>query len=365
MDALISLPGRSGIFEINDPRDEMKPRPMYRPADSTPNGTEITLPPARVVLAFGFPDFDPIPWFRSSVRSDSVLLWDHQGWLSRDVDVGVLAALPALQKVYLANLNEMRRDAGACSYAEALDIQPPPGFDLAVIKCGRWGTLLAGDEEELIPAFHVEVVSAIGSGDVFDSALATYLAKKETMREAALKASASAALFVQRAENLLPVGADQAVERFVERESRSTVNPRRLEVTKVYLAGPFFTAAEQLWLDVLERMIEELGFTLVSPRRDVGVVEPDADASEAREVGQRDLLEIERCDFVVANIDGHDAGTLVEVGYAASKSKPVFALSTRLGLPIEPMTLATATAIARTPGQLLAEVTKWARENLG
>jgi nucleoside 2-deoxyribosyltransferase len=364
MDALISVPGQSGIFEISDPRGKTKPRPTFRPTESTPDSSAISLPSARVVLAFGFPDFDPIPWVLSGLSSDTVLLWDHQGWLSRTVDVGALTTSLATRKVYLANLNEMRRDVGASSYAEALDIQPPYGFDLAVIKCGRWGTLLAGDEEALIPSFHMDVVSAIGSGDAFGGALAKYLAQGRTAQEAALRASAAAALFVERAENLFPINASVAIERLIDEKPRSFVNPRKLEETSVYLAGPFFTAAERLWLDVLEGMIEELGFKLVSPRRDVGLVGPAAPADEARKVGRRDLLEIDRADLVVANIDGRDAGTLIEVGYASSKSKPVFILDTRPGLPVEPMTCAVAKAIASTPEQLLDEVTKWARENL-
>jgi sugar/nucleoside kinase (ribokinase family)/nucleoside 2-deoxyribosyltransferase len=358
--------GSSGVFEIADLRDERRPRPMYRPPDAIPSTDQISGPAApRVVLAFGIPGFNPLPWLEHTSCSGTRLLWDQQGWLSHRVEPSTLARLPSVERLCLANLNELRSEAGTSTHAEAIERKPPVGFDAAVVKCGRWGTIIRRpDDVGTIPAFHADVVSAIGSGDCFAGALAASLAAGLDLDEAAVRASATAALFVGRSSNLLPLGATEAIAQMLANAPRTFVDPRRLERTRAYVAGPFFTAPERLWLSHLEAALDEMGLDVVSPRREIGILPPDADEVQAEHTGERDFAAIDDSHLVIATIDGLDAGTLIEVGYAASKELPVFILDTRTRVPLEPMTLAAATQVARDDRELIDQLTAWCRENL-
>ena len=89
---------------------------------------------------------------------------------------------------------------------------------------------------------------------------------------------------------------------------------------EVYLASPFFDMA-RLWLvDEARRCLAQAGLKVFSPLHDVG-------HGPASEVVEKDIEAIENCDLVFALVDGLDAGTIFEVGYARALGKPVYALA--------------------------------------
>jgi ribokinase len=197
--SLITLPGASGTFVF--PADEegrTRPWPMYRPAESLPSNVP-NIRESRVVLVFGIPDFDPIAsgWL-DSLSSDSILIWDQQGWISRARDSNGAAALPPRSKTYLANLHEARDEFPAASPEETLNRLPPAGFNVAIIKRGAHGcSVVRTDDTERIdiPGFSVPVRSTIGSGDAFAGALAASLRTVDLI-SAAHTANATAAAFL-------------------------------------------------------------------------------------------------------------------------------------------------------------------------
>ena len=84
----------------------------------------------------------------------------------------------------------------------------------------------------------------------------------------------------------------------------------------VYLAGPFFTLA-QLWVVTQAReALQQMGLKVFSPYHDVG-------HGSAEDVVDKDLQAIKDCDLVLAIVDGLDAGTLYEIGYARAIDRPV------------------------------------------
>jgi len=367
-DAVQVRPGASGVFAFEDVVDRRPPRPSYRPAESLPSSDgAVTLPSAPVVLAFGFPDFDCLEWLRAAVRPEGVLLWDRQGWLSRDLAPLALEELPAARRIYLANLQEMLEVTNRPTFAEGLEEQPAAGFDTSVIKCGRWGTIIVGGSSEttLVPAFLAPVNSVIGSGDAFAGALAAALARGNDLPGAALTGAASASLFVERRDNVLPSGLDRAVDQVIAGRSRRFVNPVGLERTRLYLAGPWFTSGEAMVISELEASLENLGVTVISPRRDIGQLSADSSAQEILAVGERDYAAIESSDMLVAVLDGDDPGTLMEVGFAARAGIPIAALVSHPDAVAQPMRAAAGVRVARSIPALLDEVTAWARETRG
>jgi sugar/nucleoside kinase (ribokinase family)/nucleoside 2-deoxyribosyltransferase len=367
--AVVVLPGQSGIFSMSDLVDRQAPRPGYRPAEALPVRSDLAapLPRAPVVLAFGFPDFDPFDWIREAVQPGGVFLWDRQGWLSRNINRLDLDRLPVERRIYVANLEEMRVEANRQTYAAALSEQPPAGFDSALIKCGRWGTLASDKDERIdfIPAFVSEVRSVIGSGDCFAGAVSARLAQGSRLGEAAQVGSAAASLFVERTSNIPAPQLMKGITEVLGSRERRYVSPVRLEKVRVYLAGPWFTAGEALLIDELEATLENLGLDVVSPRRDIGVLTADASAADILEVGRTDFATLDECDVLVAVLDGNDPGTLIEVGYAAKAKKPIIGLSSLTDVSPQPMREAAGVRRVTSIAGLVEEVTKWVRAHHG
>lgn len=90
---------------------------------------------------------------------------------------------------------------------------------------------------------------------------------------------------------------------------------------RVYLAGPFFDLAQRWLVEVAARALGQLGADVFSPYHEVGIGGPDVAAA--------DLAGLAACDAVLALLDGADAGTLFEVGWATRAGLPVVAFSQR------------------------------------
>jgi hypothetical protein len=89
----------------------------------------------------------------------------------------------------------------------------------------------------------------------------------------------------------------------------------------VYLAGPFFDLGQRWLVDLLADAIGGLGAEVFSPWHEVGV--------GGQEVAAEDIEGLERSNVVLALLDGADAGTMFEVGYATAKGIPVVGYAER------------------------------------
>lgn len=187
------------------------------------------------------------------------------------------------------------------------------GAELVVAKDGpRGATLLVDGKAVGIPAFHSDNVWTLGSGDVF---AATFAACWAVEGLSAVDAARAASVAVSEyANNMsLPI-------RDVSKLAASIAPEVATVAGEVYLAGPFFDMA-RLWLvDEARRCLAQSGLKVFSPLHDVG-------HGPASEVVDRDIKAIKTCDLMFALVDGLDAGTLFEVGYARALGKPVYALA--------------------------------------
>ena len=215
---VVTVLGVSGTFVFPARGDGDRPWPMYRPAEAVPTSLPTNVPPARVAVAFGIPDYDPIAagWL-DELDADTTLIWDRQGWLSRARDATAVLALPPSRKLYLANAQEAMEDSGAEGIDGALAAQPPAGFDIAIIKRDIHGVTVVEQTDgerrsTVVPSFPVTAASTIGSGDVFAGALATRLAIGDFPSVAARWGSAAAAVGLESGTNLLREDAMAAVE---------------------------------------------------------------------------------------------------------------------------------------------------------
>jgi nucleoside 2-deoxyribosyltransferase len=89
--------------------------------------------------------------------------------------------------------------------------------------------------------------------------------------------------------------------------------------TKIYLAGPLFTLAEQKFNSGLARFLREKGFAVWLPQDH----EPRQKTAQA--IFEMDVGGLDWADMVVACMDGPDpdSGTAWECGYAYGKGKPI------------------------------------------
>ncbi len=98
---------------------------------------------------------------------------------------------------------------------------------------------------------------------------------------------------------------------------------------RLYLAAPLFTAAERKYNTYLCGLLEEVGYNVFLPQRDVPQYEANKPHSPAR-IFDADLAGLRNVNCVVAICDGADvdSGTAWECGYAYSRGIPVIALRT-------------------------------------
>lgn len=196
----------------------------------------------------------------------------------------------------------------------AVSLKQKEKATVAVVKLGPKGCVVIDKDDavQYVPAYETNFVWPIGSGDVFSAFFAyAWTELHLTPVEAAYFASKATACYCGRRSLPIPKGFESSMGSVPV----TTGKPVR---KKVYLAGPFFNMGQR-WL------IEEARSALLAC--DVDVFSPlhEAGSGPAKEVYGPDIAGLEACDILVACLDGLDAGTIYEIGYAKAKGKPVIA----------------------------------------
>lgn len=188
------------------------------------------------------------------------------------------------------------------------------GATVGLIKQGAAGVRVASGSGAVdVPAYRTERVFPIGSGDVFTATFAyEWAVLKRDPVDAATEASRAAAYYC--ATKVLPLPSDTAAHAIVGRAIPPQV--RRGGRPRVYLAGPFFTTAQRWLVEEARDALIQQGLKVFSPFHDVGI-------GPAEEVAPKDIKALINADGVFAIVDGLDAGTVFEVGYARARNIPV------------------------------------------
>ena len=187
------------------------------------------------------------------------------------------------------------------------------GADILLVKQGMSGASIytRGAAPQHVPAFASSEVFSIGSGDVFAGVFASaWAAARLAPYDAAVCASRAVADYVETQS--LP-------SKTLATLAGARREPASVSIDSVYLASPFFTMAERMMVDETRSALEALGLQVFSPFHEIGPGPADI-------VAPADLAALERCDAVFALIDGLDAGTIFEIGYATALKKPVHCL---------------------------------------
>jgi nucleoside 2-deoxyribosyltransferase len=93
-----------------------------------------------------------------------------------------------------------------------------------------------------------------------------------------------------------------------------------------YVAGPLFDEGERWFIEKVDQLVQDAGFDTFLPHRD----NPPKTAENVGEIFLNDKCGIDRCQVVVANLNGimTDDGTAWEMGYAYANNKFIIGLFT-------------------------------------
>lgn len=218
-----------------------------------------------------------------------------------------------------------------------------PNVVIAIIKCGPQGALVqTPHRKDWVRPFATRNVYKIGSGDVFSAAFAyAWLLQEEEPLAAAWFASRITAAYVESAQDWIePHLLDGYKKDAVDAAAKFTDRGHReIPKTQVYLAGPFFNTAQQWMIDETREALTDMGFDVFSPVHEIGI-------GPAHEVAPADLFALEKSGLVLALLDGLDAGTLFEVGYARAKEIPVVVVAEAVEEPALSMILGSGCEVA-------------------
>jgi len=132
----------------------------------------------------------------------------------------------------------------------------------------------------------------------------------------------------------------------------------------VYVAGPLFDEGERWFIEKVDALIRSCGYDTFLPHRD----NPPKTADNVELIFLNDKGGIDRCDVVVANLNGvtTDDGTAWEMGYAYAKGKFTIGLHTdwraRFPAPNEVVNLmmqCSVDRLVRSLEELGAELRAW------
>lgn len=230
-------------------------------------------------------------------------------------------------EAFRANGSEAKRLAIVCNAQEARSMtgrDNPHDAAAALlsdcaavfIKLGPSGAIVATkDGTEIVRPYATKRVFKLGSGDVFSAAVLKFWGERQlAAAEAGDLASRAVALYVDRRTLMLDEG-----------ELRNVPYPRAsYSAKRVYVAAPFFDLGQRRALEDVIEHLRLLGHEPVSPLHVVG------SGGDPSEIAEADIGLLRASDIVFAMLDGADAGTLFEVGYARALEKPVVAYGERV-----------------------------------
>lgn len=218
-----------------------------------------------------------------------------------------------------------------------------PSVSVVIIKCGPQGALVrTATKTNWIRAFPTKRVYKIGSGDVFSAAFAfSWLLKGNDALSSAWYASSAVAAYVESAQDRFDSNQQLIFRQQADRalETLTDTKPRDIPDTQIYLAGPFFSTAQQWLIDEVRASLTDMGFKVFSPAHEIGL-------GPAREVAPADLHALDHSGLVLALLDGLDPGTVFEVGYARARDIPVIAIAEAVDEPSLTMIIGSGCEVA-------------------
>ncbi len=187
--------------------------------------------------------------------------------------------------------------------------------EIVIIKLGPWGCVLA-DRRGIarIPSYETDFVWPLGSGDVFAAFFTYGWTELGLVPAIACRLASKAAAYYCNNRSLSVPKTLEKTNKFQPVVIRSPKQSQKNRL--VYLAGPFFNIGQRWLIEQVRDALLGSGISVFSPLHEVGT-------GSAKEVYDPDISGINKCDVILACLDGLDSGTIYEIGYAKAQGKPV------------------------------------------
>jgi nucleoside 2-deoxyribosyltransferase len=201
--------------------------------------------------------------------------------------------------------------------------------DRLILKENRGGSRafdFSSQEQLSIPSQTRPIVHSVGVGDVYNAAYVYSRSIKP------LKASLTLSSWIamEYAITTFPDDFKRGVQRTLKSNIDDLINIGGVilpwefrKQVNIYIAAPDFDFVNGAPIELL---VESLNYHNFSPRRPIkenGQMEKDASKSRKNELFTKDIDLLDNCSMLVAVLLYNDPGTLIEIGYAAAKGKPV------------------------------------------
>jgi hypothetical protein len=245
-----------------------------------------------------------------NIRADRLVI-DPQGLWNLSKQITWSATHVAIVGNYNEILQISEKDENASLDDCVKYVQKKYNVEVVVVKCGALGAIVFEKSKlSYIGVFPTTKVNPLGSGDIFSAVFAYYWGKqKMSPYEAANLASRATATWVSRPPF-------QILDKNGKIVSNNISDSIYESDVLVYLAGPFFTLSERWLINTCRDALKGLGAKVFSPIHDVGDGPPE-------KVAPGDLKGLIKADAILALLDGLDAGTVFEIGYAKALGKPI------------------------------------------
>ncbi len=274
---------------------------------------------ADCVLAFGMVESS---W---TVRASTLVL-DPQHSPVTDL----LNSAQAQRISLVLNEHEARVTTGLLDIEQAA-LALSQDVEAAVIKRGALGGIVAHQSTlATFGAIPTATVHPLGSGDAFSAGYAhAWAAGADPITAAHSGARVAAAHSLTDSAQVPP--------ELLQEIGSPLPYPQQVR-PRVYLAGPFFNLAQRQLIRTVRSALIHLGADVFSPLDEIGC--------GGDEVAEKDLEGLRGCHSVFAVLDGADAGTLFEVGWATRAGIPVVGFAERPDEHTWTMARGTGTVVA-------------------
>ncbi|CAI2299463.1 nucleoside 2-deoxyribosyltransferase [Vibrio parahaemolyticus] len=236
-----------------------------------------------------------------------------------------------LRAIFLSTSSELFLTFGKKDLTPLLEQIASISAEALIFKENRGGSRVfdfTSDKEVCIPAILSKTVNSVGVGDVYS---AVTVSKKSSLHmdweDSAWLGALSATAYSQttfpddfkrdvKRNNDVPLQHHKLI-------GGATLTWHDRPSYSIYLAAPDFSYVERQALDKLIKSLEYHNFKLRRPIIENGELNENSTDFERRLVYSKDCAMIDECELMIAVPLNKDPGTLVEIGIAIAKGKPV------------------------------------------
>lgn len=136
----------------------------------------------------------------------------------------------------------------------------------------------------------------------------------------------------------------------------------KLDITKIYLAAPFFSPKQEVLVDKIVALLKDIDYDVYSPKDEFRYKKDDP-LEKAKKVFDSNITAMNEATIMLVIVDDYDPGTLFEMGYFHAQDKPIICYSNVKGRGLNLMLSQSAIGFADNLHELADILVKIKSEN--